>query len=79
MDNNVFEPIYNKHGMYGLQAKGFDSGIIGGTKVKYNIVVLAWRSPHATAKHNLWLEKKLHRLYSRYYKKVMADNYGLFW
>lgn len=79
MDNNVFETIYNKHGMYGLQAKGFDGGIIGGTKEKYNVVVIAWRSPHASAKRNLWLEKKLQRIYSRYYFMVMKDNFGMFW
>ena len=78
MENNIFEPVVNKHGVFGLQVKNSCNCIIKGDNEKH-MTLLAWRSPHATERQNHWLEKKLHRIYSRYYGKVMFSNYGLFW
>jgi len=79
MARNIFEPIYNEKGMYGLQSKECCSGITKGTKPEHKIVMLAWRSPHASADRNNWLEKKLRKVYSRYYFMVLVDTLGRFW
>ena len=78
MENNIFEPVINQHGVFGLQVKSGCRGITKGDKGKH-MTLLAWRSPYATERQNYWLEKNLHRIYSRYYGKVMFSNFGLFW
>lgn len=42
-------------------------------------VLLAYRSPLASAKADYWLEQKLLRVYTRYYLRVNWENIGLFW
>lgn len=79
MARNIFESVYNNHGMYGLQSKECSSGIFNGTKPNHRVVLLAWRSPHASADRNNWLEKKLRKVYTRYYLMVIVDTLGRFW
>jgi len=78
VNNNIFEPIVNQHGVFGLQVKDGCKGVIKNDKEKY-MTLLAWTSPYATERQNHWMQKKLQRIYSRYYVKVMFSNYGLFW
>lgn len=79
MARNIFEPIYNNKGLYGLQCKECSSGILNGTKPEHRIILLAWRSPHASTDRNNWLEKKLRKVYTRYYLLVLVDSLGKFW
>ena len=37
------------------------------------------RSPYASERTNSWLEHKMLRLYTIYYKKVMRESRGRFW
>jgi len=79
MARNIFEPIYNSQGMYGLQCKECQTGIMNGTKKERKVVMLTWRSPHASADRNDWLERKLRKVYTKYYLMVLLDTLGLFW
>lgn len=78
MMSSVFESIFDKDGNYGLQSKQCIS-YTGEGIPKRKRVLLAWRSPHATAEQNAWLEVKLHKLYKRYYIKVIVQSLGYFW
>ena len=79
MRRNIFETIYNTKGMLGIQSKACQTGLMDGDKESHQVVLLAWRSPHATAERNAWLERKLRKIYSKYYLMVMLDSFGLFW
>lgn len=78
MKNTIFEPTTNKFGLFGLQVRNECIGTIKVDKERH-MALLAWTSPYATERQNLWMQKKLQRIYSRYYEKVMFSNYGLFW
>ncbi len=75
---NIFELTYDSSGNVGVQCKECRAGIGRGTKPEYKTVLIAWRSPYATAEHNDWLEKQLKKLYTRYYMKVIIENMGSF-
>ncbi len=79
MRRNIFETIYNTKGMLGIQSKACPDGLMDGNKDSHQVVLLAWRSPHATAERNAWLERKLRKAYSRYYLMVLLDSFGQFW
>ncbi len=42
-------------------------------------MILCYKSPHASPITNHWLEYKILRLYTAYYKKVMRESMGKFW
>lgn len=79
MVKHVFEPVYDKRGIYGLQCKECKAGITEGSKQKHQMVLMVWRSPYASAERNYWLEKQLRKIYTQYYLKVLVDNMGYFW
>lgn len=57
-----------------------DTGHLG---VQYNhsnaIMTICYRSPYASLKSNDWLERKLVKLYTAYYFKVLLETKGRFW
>lgn len=79
MVNNIFEQIYNSNGLYGLQSKDCITGLMKGTKPEHRIVMVVWRSPYANADRNNWLERRLRKIYTSYYLKVLIDTMGRFW
>lgn len=79
MSNNIFEPIYDTKGIYGLQSKQCKNGIVKGTKAERQVIMMVWRSPHADIASNEWLEKKLRKIYTKYYLKVLVRSMGFFW
>ncbi len=42
-------------------------------------MILCYKSPHASPITNHWLEHKILKLYTTYYKKVMRESMGKFW
>lgn len=78
MIKNIFEKIYDANGGYGLQCKFCEPNLLAEKKRSQKQVLIAWRSPYASADENAWLEKNLHRIYSKYYLKVIVSNYGKF-
>ncbi len=42
-------------------------------------MILCFKSPYASPLTNHWLEHKILRLYTAYYKKVMRESMGKFW
>ncbi len=42
-------------------------------------MILCYKSPHASPLTNYWLEHKILKLYTAYYKKVMWESMGKFW
>ena len=79
MVNKIFEPVYDVKGHYGLQSKQCKTGLRNGNKPEHKIIMMVWRSPFATTERNDWLERKLCKVYTKYYMKVLWDNMGFFW
>ena len=79
VSNNVFEPVYDIHGDFGLQSKDCKTGLAKVSKPEHKMVLTAWRSPHATADQNAWLEANLQKIYTKYYLKVLIETLGRFW
>lgn len=56
---------------------------LGRLGINYNhseaLTVVCFRSPYASIKSNNWLERKLLRLYTVYYYKVLFETKGRFW
>ena len=56
---------------------------LGHLGVQYNhskaMMGVIYRSPNASQKSNSWLERKLLRLYTAYYFKVILETSGRFW
>lgn len=92
---SIFERIYNEKDVVGLQCKpcyqrhrelseAFKTSMPTGAIEEKDAqspqkLILAWISPYASMRQNDWLEKRMKRLYIRYYKKVLYSNMGLFW
>lgn len=83
MVHNIFEITFDRRGYFGLQSKDCKMGKYQSSndnkKLKHRLVLIAWRSPYASADHNVWLEQNLKKLYTKYYMKVLIDNMGYFW
>lgn len=62
-----FHCIVNRHGIMGLRCNNSKS-----------TMMLCYRSPYASERNNMWLEKKMLALYTRYYHKVMWESKGQF-
>lgn len=77
--NDVFEPTHFSEGEFGISSK------FGGSKFKSknfpekSYMLVAWRSPYATAKANAMLEKDLLAAYKKYYFRTIVENFGVFW
>lgn len=68
MIGQAFHTVVNKNDMVGIRCN-----------YKPAVTMICYRSPYATAKHNIWLERKLLRLYNIYYHKVLLESTGRFW
>ncbi|MBO5337528.1 MAG: hypothetical protein J6A94_10415 [Lachnospiraceae bacterium] len=79
MARNIFEPVFDTHGNYGLQSKQCKKGLQNGNKPEHKVIMMVWRSPYASTERNEWLERRLRKAYTQYYLKVLVDNMGLFW
>ena len=79
MCNRAFELIFNDKGYLGLLSKQAIKPASGKGRARQEIVLMAWRSPHATKEQNIWLEKKMQEVYTKYYLKVLVGSLGEFW
>lgn len=68
----------------GADGNGTDDESGSGTRTKAGwpsatTMILCYKSPHASPITNHWLEYKILKLYTTYYKKVMRESMGKFW
>lgn len=68
MVKQLFHSIVNKKGMVGIRCNNRSS-----------LVGLYYQSPNASIKSNAWLERKILRIYTKYYLKVSLETTGQFW
>lgn len=62
-----FHSISNAHGLMGIKNNNSKS-----------ILMVCYKSPYSSLRNNIWLEKKLLAVYTRYYHKVMWESSGQF-
>lgn len=68
MQGKVFQSVTNKNGFLGLKCK-----------FRPAVALIGYKSPYASNRQNDWLEKKLVKVYSLYYYRVLLSTYGRFW
>jgi len=68
MEGKVFNTIISENGLIGVQSNHNNA-----------LTVIGYRSPYGTRKHDEWLERKLLRIYTIYYSKVLFATKGRFW
>lgn len=68
MIGNTFHSIRNAKGITAIRANHYKA-----------TVALIFKSPYATVEDNVWLERKLLKLYNAYYLKVSMQAVGRFW
>ena len=68
MQGKVFQSVTNKNGLMGLRCN-----------FRPEVALIGYKSPYASARQNDWLEKRLIKVYSIYYYKVLLSTYGRFW
>ena len=68
MQGRIFHSMTNKKGFLGIKCNYSPS-----------VTIIGYKSPYATIRQNDWLEKKLVKVYSRYYYRVLISTSGRFW
>lgn len=79
MRNNVFKTVQSSKGTMVIKSDDCENGITYSEGTKSDIVVILWKSPHASLKRNQQLERDLYRIYRKYYIRVMLESFGRFW
>lgn len=77
MSNDLFQLIHSKHAV-GIQSKLFDKGLLKGSEIEEQVVLLAYYCPYANDRRNNQLDKELQKAYKRYCRRVLYDKMGLF-
>lgn len=68
MVGKVFHTVVSDKGHLGVQFNHSEA-----------LTVIGHRSPYASIKSNDWLERKLVKIYTAYYYKVLLETKGRFW